>query len=131
MAENFDSVLSTGVRPKIRKFLHGESILLRNFALVVRSFSPRFFTRFGHLHPKIPIRYFRMGCDQLVLLTVVRPKAVFSTFDSGVFPYLGTLTSDATNVGLRGGGEIKIKILEREFNEHKKYKFWKVAAQFF
>ncbi len=29
------------------------------------------------------MRYFRPGCDQLVFLSVVRPKAVFGTFDRG------------------------------------------------
>ncbi len=87
---------------KIRKFWPGESILLRNFAPVAREVSPQeFLPVLPTLSPKISIWYFRPRCDQLVLLTMVRPNTVFATLTMvWVFPYLRTLTSDATNGGL-------------------------------
>ncbi len=51
---------------KIWKFWFEESILLRNFAPVVSNVSLQdFLLILTTLRPKIPIRYFRLACDQI------------------------------------------------------------------
>ncbi len=77
------------------------------------------------LHPKITILYFRLGCDQMlcsVLSTVVR-----------VFPYLGTLTSDATNCGLGRLGPFVgiLRAIERTFFLDGDRIFWRGGRKHF
>ncbi len=69
---------------KIQKFSPGGSIFLWNFAQVIGKVSLHdFLPLSAALRPKIPIRYLQPGCNQLVLLIIMRPKAVFGTFDCG------------------------------------------------
>ncbi len=77
---------------KIRKFSPGGSSFFRNFGPVMRKVSfQHFLPVFGCPMAKNFDSVLSTGCNQLVLLTVVPPKAMFDTFDHGVSFPIGEL----------------------------------------
>ncbi len=86
---------------KFENFHPGGSIFPRTFAPVVRKVSLHdFLPVLVALRPKILIRYFRPWSDPLVLLTKVRPKAIYVRYFRpwcDYFPISELSTSGATN----------------------------------
>ncbi len=80
----FDTFIRGAQMGQIWKFWPLESISLWNFKPVVCKVSLQdFLPILAALQPKIPIWYFRLGRDQMVLLMGVRLETMFGSFDRG------------------------------------------------